>query len=956
MKSLQHTLADDLVFGFLDRTQPSEQIFHPKLIANVDENVMLTAIKQELHRCTDFTFSVAFITPAALALLKESLLQFQGRGRIITSRYLDFNQPDVFRELLLLNNVEVFIHDDRDAGFHAKGYVFDAPDGITAIVGSSNLTDKALLKNHEWNLRFSAFPGGDIALQLRQALDQQVQRSQPLTPDWIRDYENDRKQPVFRGLTRDQRPTQKRILPNAMQSEALDAIDEMQSAGARRALVISATGTGKTILAALAVRASAPKRLLFIAHREQILDKAREEFIRVLDEKREQFGLFVGRHKHFDCKYVFASIQSLSSKGILEAIGPRDFDYVIIDEVHRSGAGTYRRVIDHLKPDFLLGLTATPERADQFNVFELFDHNVPYEIRLQKALEADMLVPFHYYGVTDYSLDGAEINEKTELHRLVAEERVRYVVEMLRKYGHPNGVCGLMFCSRRKEAEELSKLFNQQELHGRPLRTVPLSGEHSVEHRNETIRKLEAGELDYILTVDILNEGVDIPAVNQIVMLRPTQSAIVFTQQLGRGLRKAKNKDHLRVIDFIANYKNNYMIPVALFGDNSRSKDRLRKALVSRKGNNAIAGLSSVNFDRIAEERILNAIDKAPLNHLSEMKKEILALQARLNRVPKLFDFAVYDSVEPLILATKVPSVKNYWDLLVRVGLRKDCPTKQQRHYLNFLSKEILPGKRPHELVLLKYLLDHHQISTVEFSTLLSNEGFDADEATIESALRVLDYSFYVKTLFGESPLIERDAGMNHLSADFQKALEDPTFEANVRDVIRTGLFTSAEVYGHADSLVLNNKYTRREVTRLLRYPKDKSETIFGYAANEDTQTIPIFVTYRKDHRFSEETSYEDAFESEDLLRWYTRRNRRLDSPEVQRLLSGEYRMPLFAQRSKDEGDVFYYLGDVLPTDRKQERMETSKGKVDIVQIDLKLQDPVSPELYRYFTADGELT
>lgn len=234
----------------------------------------------------------------------------------------------------------------------------------------------------------------------------------------------------------------------------------------------------------------------------------------------------------------------------------------MIDEVHRAGATGYQNIIKHFSPQKLLGLTATPERTDGFNIFELFDHNVPFEIRLQEALESKMLAPFNYYGVTDYTDDrGQSTTDTSDLSKLVEPERVRHLLKMIRQYGHKGEVRGLMFCSSKQEAHEMSNLLNQESVNGRILRTKALTGDSSMDNREQTIGLLEVGDIDYILTVDIFNEGIDIPSVNQVVMLRNTQSSIIFTQQLGRGLRKHAGKDHLRVIDFIGNYSNNGSAP-----------------------------------------------------------------------------------------------------------------------------------------------------------------------------------------------------------------------------------------------------------------------------------------------------------------------------------------------------------------------------------------------------------
>jgi len=269
------------------------------------------------------------------------------------------------------------------------------------------------------------------------------------------------------------------------------------------------------------------------------------------------------------------------------------FDYILIDESHRAGASGYRRVLDYFTPDFYLGMTATPERTDDENIFELFDYNIAYEIRLQDALNEEMLTPFMYYGVTEMiDSDGYLVNEETDFSDLVTSKRVDHILDKIHYYeSATQKTRGLMFCSRKAEAHELSKQLND-----RGLKTRALSGDDSQAVRDEVVQELEQGQLDYIITVDIFNEGVDIPSVNQVVMLRNTESSIVFVQQLGRGLRKYPDKEFVTVIDFIGNYKNNYMIPMALFGDQSYNKDNYRKDLANR---NQIDGITTVNFEEI---------------------------------------------------------------------------------------------------------------------------------------------------------------------------------------------------------------------------------------------------------------------------------------------------------------------------------------------------------------------
>lgn len=952
-------LQSDNTFGFLDRTAAAHQVYHPLLVSNRDENTMSRAIHAELRRSAGFTFSVAFVTPNAVALLKQALLDFRGPGTIITSTYQGFNSPAAFRELLNLPGIRVLVHPSNTAGFHAKGYIFDQGTSTTAIVGSSNLTSQALLKNHEWNLRFSALPDGDVVEQLDRAVTAQVEASQPLTHEWIDSYAETWQPPPRRYALEPApvaMPTTVDIVPNQMQSEALSEIAQLRAAGERRGIVVSATGTGKTILAALNVRAVDPERMLFVVHREQILDRAIDEFRRVLGAPTTDFGKLAGTTRQLDRKYVFATVQSLTRPETLASIAPDAFDYVLVDEVHRAGADSYRRLINYLTPSFLLGVTATPERTDGFNVFELFDFNLAYEIRLQQALEEDMLTPFHYYGVTDFGRGGTAVTDSSELDLLVSSGRVDHLVQTMETYGHAGlPVRGLMFCSRTDEARELSARLNERTVHGRRLRTEALTGQDSISRREDVVRRLELGALDYIVTVDVFNEGIDIPTVNQVVLLRQTESSIVFTQQLGRGLRKAVGKDYLVVIDFVGNYSKNFLIPIALFGDNSLNKDSIRRRMIDAQEAGAISGLSSVNFDTVSRERIFASLANTKLDSIQNLKRTIGELSRRLGRTPKLLDFARFDTADPVVVAGKRD---NYWKLLWRIKRVDSPPGTRADALLSLLSVELLNGKRPHELLLLQKLFSGNGVyDRADLGRFFEGQGCPANERTIESVVRVLSLTFFTeaeRTKYRE-PVVEVSDGRIALNPVIAELVtRDETLAEHVNDAIDTGLFLARHRYRWTGELEVGKRYSRKDVCRLLNWTKNEQSTMYGYKVDLTSNSCPIFITYHKHEAVSASTAYGDKFINESAVHWFTRSRRTLQSTEVRAIVDNTLPLHLFAKKDDAEGTDFYYLGRARSSDAEQQTMPGGEGKaLNVVTMTLGMESPIERSLYEYLVSEG---
>ncbi|MGK7376928.1 DUF3427 domain-containing protein [Planococcus sp. 1R117A] len=960
--NLLQNLQDSLYKGFIDQTQHSGERFKPTLLVNNAKENVLNALLEELDHCQSFLFSVAFVTESGLATLKSHFLDLERKGikgRILTSTFLNFNQPKVFKELLKITNVEVRLANKK--GFHSKGYIFNHETHHSLIVGSSNLTANALKVNYEWNVKLTSLENGEIVNHFNDQFEEVWGTAIPLTDEWIERYESSYVPPTNNreaSLVTDFPAVYEtnaieealKIRPNKMQQAALQEIQLVREAGNDKGLVISATGTGKTYLSAFDVRSFAPKRMLFIVHREQILQKAKSDFLQILGGVEEDFGILSGSSRQTDARYLFATIQTISKEDTLRQLDPEAFDYILIDEVHKAGAKSYQKVIDYFKPKFLMGMTATPERTDDFNIYELFDYNVAYEIRLQEALEEDMLCPFHYFGVTDIEYEEGVIDETTAFSKLVTEERVEHILQKIYYYGHSGDqVRGLMFCSRKDEAEKLSV-----ELNKRGLRTVALTGDHSQEERVRQVERLEQGQLDYILTVDIFNEGIDIPSVNQVVMLRQTQSSIIFIQQLGRGLRKHGSKEYVTIIDFIGNYKNNYLIPVALSGDRSQNKDNIRRHM---KDTSYIKGVSTVNFEEIAKKRVFNAIKRSNLTDMKLLRDAYIELKNRIGEIPKLQDFIIHNSLDPLVIVQKYV---NYYKFLVKLKEIEPILSTYEEQVITMLSQELLNGKRKHEVVLLDLLLNEGSISREKYLEKLKAQGGITNEETIRSVERILDLSFYTEATqkkYGNKPLVLfESADILSFNLEIAERLNaNPTFKEMLIDIVNSAA-TLSEQYSCEKPLTLYKKYTRKDACRLLNWPNDESSTIYGYKTKHGT--CPIFVTYHKHDEVESSVAYTEGFINPEVFKWSTRSNRTLASEEVIKIINAKEQgiaLHLFVKKDDDEGGDFYYLGEVVPDKNmtEQSTMEDKNGKeIPVVHMNMVLERSLESKLYHYITSE----
>lgn len=519
--------------AYINGNVASELSYKPNFVSNNynEGKKVLSVIEDELLKCDKFQISVAFITLGGVTPLLQTLKELEKKGipgEILTSDYLDFSEPLALKKLHSLSNVKIKMYDTKAAnnGFHTKGYIFKEKEIYRIIIGSSNMTSAALTTNREWNTKLVSTFQGEMAEDILQEFDELWNSKYAYEYDTFYEEYKQRYDIIKtqKRIAQEENVTsleRYRLKPNSMQVRFIANLRKILQHNEQRALLISATGTGKTYASAFAMRELGFKRVLFLVHRATLATQAKNSYQRVFGNA-VSMGLVGAGYHQYGKDYVFATVETLNKDAHLQKYKPDEFDCIILDEAHHSSANTYQKVMQYFRPRLFLGMTATPDkRTDNDandNIYEIFHHQIAYEIRLQQAMEEDLLCPFHYFGITDLSVvrdtKAKNISEE-EFNKLICDERVKHIIEQSEYYGYSGDrVKGLIFCSRKQECKELSKKFNDL-----GYRTVALSGEDSEEVRQNAFERLamEEGEqkdktkpLDYIFSVDILNEGVEV--------------------------------------------------------------------------------------------------------------------------------------------------------------------------------------------------------------------------------------------------------------------------------------------------------------------------------------------------------------------------------------------------------------------------------------------------------------
>ena len=972
--------------AYINGNVASELSYKPNFVSNNynEGKKVLSVIEDELLKCDKFQISVAFITLGGVTPLLQTLKELEKKGipgEILTSDYLDFSEPLALKKLHSLSNVKIKMYDTKAAnnGFHTKGYIFKEKEIYRIIIGSSNMTSAALTTNREWNTKLVSTFQGEMAEDILQEFDELWNSKYAYEYDTFYEEYKQRYDIIKtqKRIAQEENVTsleRYRLKPNSMQVRFIANLRKILQHNEQRALLISATGTGKTYASAFAMRELGFKRVLFLVHRATLATQAKNSYQRVFGNA-VSMGLVGAGYHQYGKDYVFATVETLNKDAHLQKYKPDEFDCIILDEAHHSSANTYQKVMQYFRPRLFLGMTATPDkRTDNDandNIYEIFHHQIAYEIRLQQAMEEDLLCPFHYFGITDLSVvqdTKAKNILEEEFNKLICDERVKHIIEQSEYYGYSGDrVKGLIFCSRKQECKELSKKFNEL-----GYRTVALSGEDSEEVRQNAFERLamEEGEqtdktkpLDYIFSVDILNEGVDIVEVNQVIMLRPTQSPIVFIQQLGRGLRKANGKEYVVILDFIGNYNNNFMIPVALSGDRSYNADTIRKYVIS--GNRNIPGASTIHFDEVAKNKIFHSIDRIR-GIKSIIRESYISLKNRLGRTPRLYDFYSNNEVDPLVI---IREYKTYYGFLESMEKANYCCTltEQEKLILEYLSKTILSGVRPEELEILQLLLRQNAISIEAFQKLYQEKyRKNIMEDQVNCALEVLQGKFvsnekeYQKYETIDMISCDQTSRITRVSK-YGELLRNVEFRSQVEDIIKVGLARYHDKFMNTNEVVspfvLYEKYSRRDVSLLMNCGKDLSSVMFGMKRIQED--VFIFVTYHKEKAEDERNyvdgkpDYADVFEDNMIFKWDSKIGMGMESTYMKDVITAP-RKHLFVKKSDAESN-FYYMGTFDIIDAKEARKEDNKGKLKpISKVVAKMHHPVRDDLLCYLQSNIE--
>lgn len=907
----------------------------------------LDRIKENLRTCDSFAFSVSFIKERGLRLILPELraaLERGVKGAILTSTYQNFTDVNTLNILYDLtrtfpsfscrceDHTVIIRSKNITRGFHTKGFLFTFADHQEILIGSSNFTVFALNYNFEWDLAIVTDLNHPTAESVQHEFSELWGQMPILSQELIANYAKRLSYAVFNWDMDYLDDTSCAMKPNAMQSEALQQLQLYRARGANRALVIAATGSGKTLLAAFDVRNFGAMRMLYIVHRGTILKEAQAAFGKVFGSSRS-YGMFTGEEQKINADFIFATNFTMARN--VNLFNPESFNYIVFDEVHHAVGETYQTIMNYFHPDFMLGLTATPDRCDEQSIYELFQYNVPYQLRLREAILNDLIVPFHYYGISDTLIDYDDHQETTQLlATLAANENIDLIDREIQAHLPQGKLKAIAFCVDTHAASLMA-----QHLKDKGYDTVYLTGSQGTLERLQAFERLqnEDDSLQIICAVDILNEGVDLPAINMVLFLRPTDSSTIFIQQLGRGLRKSSGKEFLTVLDFIGNhYRRSVQIAIGLgtLTANTIVDKRLLADLVRSSFTTiGLPGLE-IHLEPKAREEILSSIENTNFNKVLFEKQDYFNFKKTLGKANddyvRQIDYLYTEQKQALLRYLK--KHQSYIGFLraIQEPAVPAC-TKEDEAFQAYLS-HLLPLNRPEEYEIIESLLTGPQ-TLDELKKACHSETGVADH-DIMGALAFLTNKLY--------SLHEQEDQQNHpryvVEKDGQYVLAVHLSEdgcAQIHDTLEFGLSAYEEDFAQVTTpLKLYFTYTRESLKRVLN---DKT-----LASREGLlwihQQLYIFIDLKKDQAKESWLLYNDKFLAPQCLQWESATGTTFTNSIGKRLITCP-KVSVFVRKIRIvDGLVqpYFYLGEGNLTNPR-----VSNNQKKSLLFDVKLANPV---------------
>lgn len=905
-------------------------------LTNYSNDTFLQRLRDCFNKCSSFSLTVSFIKEAGLRLIQkeiENALNRGVKGRIITSTYQNFTDIPSLRifkkwmETYPNFSCHLDFNSFEDNGFHTKGYIFQTKNGYEFLVGSSNITRFALLKNIEWNVSLTRNKEDEIINEALLEFDSLWNKTNLLSEEIIKKYTTQIEYAIERW-DMDYGYNQIKVVPNAMQKAALKEIRRYRDMGEKRALIIAATASGKTFLAAFDAYNFNAKRLLFIVHRDTILSDAKKTFEKIFGSTRT-YGLFTGQEKNLDADFIFATNTMMATH--LDLFKPNDFDYIIFDECHHITNTTYEKILNYFTPAFLLGLTATPERMDKQDVFAIFNYVVPYELRLRDAINNDLVVPFKYFAVRDEMVDYSDKEKVNFLKNYFKDDNhIQFISNQIEEHRPEGKLKAIGFCRSIDHAREMSL-----QMDGLGYHTTYLTGENNTGERSKAFKDLadDSNDLEIIFAVDILNEGVDLPSVNMVLFLRPTESQTIFIQQLGRGLRKYKGKDHLTVLDFIGNsYDRSTQIALGL-GSLSNSTV-LEKALLSSLVRNDFKDLGlpgvEIHFDERSKEEILKHIENTNFNTAFRLRSDYFSFKKYLaeKRYPNHMDYLNSDCAPDLLrfLKAKMKGKKNcsYYNFLRNIG--EDVPlfNESEIRLLEVIS-DLLPLTRREEYLIIKQVLDNQ----IDFD-LLAKEYKRVNPYSLKTAV---DNLISRKVIINSTPY----------KLNYEKG-KGTAFEDFLNDLLEYGLERYENEFGDFEGpFKMYGNYQKDKI--MMEIDGKQYSYMQGTKYDTKNKITYVFVGLEKDKVAKGNFDYKDKFLSPSIFQWESVNNTTKDNSEGKKLLATKI-VHLFVRKVDEEDGIvlpFTYFGTGKFTNCKDNKNDNKPT----LMFDIELDHEVDEE-YRF--------